>query len=90
VNFLSFTGDSDRREVHCVDRGQRQMCISGRVALVAGLLLLELAELPHAATARAVAASPVAPNMFRIRIFSPSRYKRYPLSITYRCAYAFT
>src|SRR5580693_2029103 len=37
-------------------------------ALVAGALEDELAELPHADRARARAASPAAPNIFRIRI----------------------
>src|SRR5580704_11043731 len=37
-------------------------------AVVAGVLEDELAELPHADSARATAASPAAPSIFRIRI----------------------
>jgi len=36
-------------------------------AVVAGVLEDELLELPHAVSARARAASPAAPNIFRIR-----------------------
>jgi hypothetical protein len=41
-------------------------------ALVAAAPVLELLELPHAATASAIAASPVAAYMFFILDFSPS------------------
>jgi hypothetical protein len=44
------------------------------LAGAAGLLLEadELPELPHAATTRAIAASPAAPHMFRILSYLPS------------------
>jgi hypothetical protein len=50
---------------------------AGAAALLvgaAGLLLEvdELPELPHAATTRAIAASPAAPHMFRILSYLPS------------------
>ena len=60
------------------------------VLLWAAGVLLELAELPQAATDRAIAASPVTLHIFRIRISSPSRCKRYPLMTTYDSAFSFT
>jgi hypothetical protein len=43
------------------------------LAAAAGLLLWAavLPELPHAATSRAIAASPLAPQIFPVRIYFP-------------------
>jgi hypothetical protein len=58
-------------------------------AVVAGVLDDELAELPHADSARATAASPAALNIFRIRILLlPCSWS--PMGITYQPAVQFT
>jgi hypothetical protein len=59
-------------------------------ALVAGALEDELAELPHADRARARAASPAAPNIFRIRILLFTVLVGLPWGVTYQSAVQFT
>jgi hypothetical protein len=57
---------------------------------VAGALEDELAELPHADRARARAASPAAPNIFRIRILLFTVLVGLPWGVTYQSAVQFT
>ena len=50
----------------------RRRYLSGAAGLLLGAAgLLELAELPQAATVKAIAASPAAPHIFRIRMNFP-------------------